>query len=65
MFSLLENALASNDERLLELQGKRLDRVDSGSELKIGDFTASISWFVESSSIRECLPVDKGDPPSD
>ena len=51
MFSLLENPLAINDERLLTLQGRRLERVDNGIELKIGDFTASMSWLKSSLSL--------------
>jgi hypothetical protein len=64
MFSLLENPLAISDDRLFEtVQGNKLDRVESGRELKIGDFTASISWFENESSLF--LALECGDPLSD
>lgn len=52
-----------NDDLLFELhQGRRLDRVDNGTELKIGNFTASFSLLKESSSTFEILPLVNGDP---
>lgn len=42
MLSLME-PLAAREDRLCELQGSKLERVESGIILKTGDFIASIS----------------------
>jgi hypothetical protein len=49
MFSLLENPLALNEDRFCGLHGNKLDLVDNGTVLNMGDLTTSISWFENSS----------------